>query len=94
MKYKYDISDFVDCLTVQKVRRELIERVKERRKELKFTQKELAKRSGVSYASIRRFESCGEISFSSLLHIANAMGCLNEFTLLFSKEKVTNLEDY
>lgn len=94
MKNKFDLSDFTNILTEQKVLCDLVNRVKERRKELKITQLDLSKRSGVSYGSIRRFESIGEISFNSLLKIANALNALMEFTLLFSKENVTDLKDY
>ena len=73
MKNKYDITQFVKTVTEQSVLSGIVERVKERRKKLKLTQKDLASRSGVSYASIRRFETCGEIAFSSLLKFNHAM---------------------
>ncbi len=94
MENKFDISEFTNTLTEQKVLCDLVNRVKERRKELKITQQKLAIRSGVSYGSIRRFEASGEISFTSLLKIANALNALEEFTLLFSRENITNLKDY
>lgn len=94
MKVEYDIAKFIPALTNQSVLNGIIERVKTRRKELKYTQKELAKRSWISYASIRRFETTGEISFVSLLKIANTLGCLADFNILFSKETITNLKDY
>lgn len=94
MENKYDINNFVHTLTEQSVLSGIVERVKERRKELKFSQKELAKRSGVSYASIRRFESTGEISFNSLLKIASVLNALADFCTLFSCEIVTNLKEY
>ena len=49
------------------------------RKELRWTQKDLAERSGVSYGSIKRFERSGQISFESLLKIAEALNRLTEF---------------
>lgn len=94
MKNIYDINDFVCVLTEQNVLKGIVERVKLRRKELKLTQKGLAKKSGVSYASIRRFESTGEISFASLLKIANVLNALSDFNLLFNNEIITNLKDY
>lgn len=93
MKNKYDINQFVKTLTIESVLGKIVEKVKKKRKERKFTQQELAKRSGVNYASIRRFETTGEISFSSLLKIANALNCLAEFNLLFPSDKITNLKD-
>jgi transcriptional regulator with XRE-family HTH domain len=72
----------------------MIERVKLRRKELGLSQRDLGIRSGVSYASLRRFESVGEISLCSLLKIANALGALLDFSELFKNKIVTNLKDY
>lgn len=94
MKHKFDISEFVDCPTQQSIRNALVERVKDRRKELKWTQKTLSEKSGVSYASVRRFEEIGEISLSSLMDIAQAMDCLDDFNGLFKYKIVTNLKDY
>lgn len=94
MKNKFDISQFVSVLTEQSVLDGIVDRAKQKRKQLKLSQQDLATRSGVSYASIRRFESTGEVAFSSLLKIANALGCLADFNLLLSSETVTNLKDY
>lgn len=91
---KYDIGQFVKTTTIQSVTEGLVKRVKERRKELKMTQKQLAIRSGVSYPSIRRFETTGEISLTSLLRIANAINALEDFEHIFTTEQVTNLKDY
>ena len=88
----FDISDFVDVLTTDRVKVLLVERFKKRRKEAGFSQQELAKRSAVSYGSIRRFESTGEISLSSLLSLADAIGCLEDFNELFKNEVLTNLK--
>lgn len=94
MNNGFDLSDFVDVLTERKVIENLVERVKKRRKEIKMSQKELARRSGVSYGSIRRFEISGEISLSSLLKIASTLGYLSDFNLLFQNENIKNLKDY
>lgn len=94
MERRFDISDFVDTITEASITEKLIKRVKLRRKELKYTQQELAKRSGVSYASIRRFETTGDISLASLIKIAHAMNCLEDFNNLFKYEQITNLKDY
>ena len=94
MKTNFDISQFVNIDTIQSVNSKLVERVKERRKEAKLSQKELAIRCGVSYGSIKRFETTGEINFVSLLKIANSLGALNDFNKLFNNEIITNLKDY
>ncbi len=94
MENKFDISDFVNTLTIQSATEQLVEREKKRRKKMHMSQKDLASRSGVSYASIRRFESIGEISFNSLLKIANALDCLEDFNCVFKEPVVKSLKDY
>lgn len=93
MENKYDISQFVDVLTDQQVICNLVNRYIAVRKRMKITQKELSKRSNVSYASIRRFESTGEISFISLIKIAGALDCLEDFESLFSNKKITSVKE-
>lgn len=48
-----------------------------------LSRKSLAARSGVSEGTIKRFESTGEIALMSLLKLAQALGCLDEFKALF-----------
>lgn len=93
MKNKFDISDFVDYLTVENVIENLVNRVIARRKELKISQKDLAFKSGVSYGSIRRFETTGEISLKSLIQIAKVLNSLEDFNKLFIHTQITNLKD-
>lgn len=89
----YDINDFVSVPTESKTTNDLVERFKKRRKELKLSQKDLSVRSGVSYASIRRFEEAGEISLTSLIKLANAIDCLNDFDELFKNAKISSLKE-
>lgn len=88
---RFDISDFVDVLTEQQAITNLVERFKLRRREAGFTQRELSRRSGVSYGSLRRFESTGEISLNSLMKLSNALGCLKDFNELFKYEIIKSL---
>ena len=94
MENKIDISSFVKVLTEQSVTNEIVKNVKLRRKELGYSQLELSKRSGVSFGSIKRFETTGDISLSSLLKIANAVGSLSDFEKLFNRKIITNLKDF
>ncbi|VEU81320.1 helix-turn-helix domain-containing protein [Haploplasma axanthum] len=91
MNKKFDIGDFVTVETEQTIINNLVERFKKRRKEIGLTQKELSSRSGVSYGSIRRFESTGDISLSSLLKLSDVIGCLDDFNELFKNQIVKNL---
>ena len=94
MNRHFDISDFVQTRTIGSVTADLVDRVIARRKESKVSQMKLSELSGVSFASIRRFEKSGEISLASLLKITNALGYLEDFDLLFKNEKIINLKDY
>jgi len=49
-----------------------------------LTQSELSFRSGVSYATIRKFEQTGDISLNSLLKIAYTINESRSFTKLFN----------
>ncbi len=94
MENRFDISQFVNVLTPQQVLCNLTTRVRARRKELKLSQQALARKSGVSYGSIRRFERTGEISLTSLLQIARVIDCLSDFEQLFSTPKILDLKEY
>ena len=64
------------------------------RKEKKVSQRRLSELSGVSYASIRRFEKTGDISFSSLVKIAIALRLYDDLDNLFKIEKkYSSIED-
>lgn len=94
MNNKYNLQEFVPIVTCQSVMIGLRDRFVERRKEQKISQIELSNLSGVSYASIRRFEKTCEISLSSLVDIAKAINCLEDFDELFTTPKIKNLRDY
>jgi transcriptional regulator with XRE-family HTH domain len=49
------------------------------RKQAGFSQSELAKRSGVSLGSLKRFELTGQISLESLLKLTDVLNRLNDF---------------
>ena len=65
--------------TPQEVMQNIKTKFRQRRKELKYTQKELSERSGVSLGSLKRFESSGQISLESLLKLALVLDCLEGF---------------
>jgi transcriptional regulator with XRE-family HTH domain len=68
-------------------------RARERRLAQNLSRKTLAEKSGVTEASIKRFESTGEVSFASLLKMANALGCMEYFEQAFAPEQRVSLED-
>ncbi len=62
---------------------DLAARLKVARLAQNLSQMGLAKRSGVSLASLKRFESTGQISLESLLRLALVLGALEDFDKLF-----------
>jgi transcriptional regulator with XRE-family HTH domain len=60
------------------------------RKQAGFSQSELAKRSGVSLGSLKRFELTGQISLESLLKLADVLNRLNDFEAIF--QPIDNLD--
>ena len=73
--------------------RSIADKLRERRLSLGWKQSTLAERSGVSLGSLRRFESQGLISLSSLLSLAMALGHLDDFTCLFDAPKAMTLKE-
>lgn len=63
------------------------------RRQMKYSQQELAERSGVSLGSLKRFERTGSISLESLLKIMHLLGRLSEFgPLLQPKENLDEIK--
>jgi transcriptional regulator with XRE-family HTH domain len=94
MRQTYDIKDFVNIETEQSVTTALVQRFIKQRKAFGLTQRTLSVRSGVSYASIRRFETTGDISLKSLLRISSAIDCLDDFNQLFNHMIIKNVRDF
>ncbi len=81
-------------LTIVTPKKQLLnirDRFKQRRLSLGYTQQTLAKMTGVSLGSVKRFESSGEISFKSLLKLSLLLECLDDFSSVASK-KITSGE--
>jgi len=57
------------------------------RRQAGLTQRELAKRSGVSLGSIKRFELSGQISLESLLKSMLILNRLKEFELILNQNE-------
>lgn len=83
------LNDFNPEFIAQKIAKQL--RVK--RLSLNLTQEALAKRSGVSLGSLKRFENQGEISLKSLLFLALVLEATDEFHELFTSSEYSSIDD-
>jgi len=75
------------------IKQRLSQRIRARRREGKISQFEMAARSGVSLGSIKRFESSGEISLTSLLRIAVVLGYETDFDKLFERKNYQSIDE-
>lgn len=77
----------LEFVTYYEKKLEIARRFSFLRKNRKISQKRLSELSGVSYASIRRFEKTGDISLSSLVKLALALQLYNDLDNLFKERK-------
>lgn len=79
--------------TAEELDQKLAQRVRNIRKRRSISQQKLAAMSGVSYGSIKRFETTGQISLLSLTKIATALGIAEELRQLFTQVPYLTLEE-
>ena len=79
--------------TPEELDQNLADRVRNIRRRRSISQQKLAKMSGVSYGSIKRFETTGQISLISLTRIAIALGIADELRNIFSKVPYLSMEE-
>ncbi len=72
---------------------DLANRMVQLRKRKKITQEDLARRSGVALASLRRFERTGEVSLKSFTKLAIALEVDQELDELFTQVPFTSIEE-
>lgn len=68
-------------------------RVKDIRKRRGYTQESLADASGVSYGSIKRFETTGMISLISLTKIAIVLECVDQIVDMFDNIEYRSIQE-
>ena len=87
------MSEFNFLKSPADINTEIAERARKKRKANKLTQKQLAQKSGVSLGSLKRFERTGEISLSSLVKIAFALHCEEDFQNLFARKEYHSIQE-
>ncbi|MBO4952435.1 MAG: helix-turn-helix transcriptional regulator [Lachnospiraceae bacterium] len=79
--------------TAEELDMALAKRVKNIRKRRSISQQELAARSGVSYGSVKRFETTGQISLLALTKIAMALDLADELRGIFTQVPYRNIQE-
>lgn len=79
--------------TAEELDQKLAQRVRNIRKRRSISQEKLASMSGVSYGSIKRFETSGQISLISLTKIAMALDIEDELRNLFKKVPYKDIQE-
>ena len=81
------------CETAKELDLKLAQRVRNIRKRRSISQEKLASMSGVSYGSVKRFESTGQISLLSLTKIAMALDIADELRNIFSQVPYRDIKE-
>ena len=79
--------------TPEELNKKLAMRVRNIRKRRSISQQKLSDISGVSYGSVKRFETTGQISLLSLTKIAIALDIADELRNIFTQVPYRNIEE-
>ena len=79
--------------TPEEINLKIADRLKNIRKRRRISQKKLSEISGVSYGSIKRFETTGQISLLSLTRIATALDVVNELREISLQVPYKNIQE-
>ena len=87
-----DMAEFI-WETAEELDQKLAQRVRNIRKRRSISQEKLSAMSGVSYGSIKRFESSGQILLISLTKIAMALDIADELRNLFTQVPYRDIQE-
>lgn len=79
--------------TAEEINLQLARRVSRIRKRRGISQERMSEMSGVSYGSLKRFETTGQISLLSLTRLAVALNCTDEIRHLFENVPYSSIEE-
>jgi transcriptional regulator with XRE-family HTH domain len=88
-----DIFFVPEALDPVALARGIATRFRDRRLELNLSRKTLAARSGVTEATLKRFENFHEISLKHLLMLAVVLGASEDFETLFTHKRYESLDE-
>lgn len=79
--------------TAEELDKKIADRVRHIRKRRSISQEKLAQISGVSFGSVKRFETTGQISLLSLTRIAMALDMADDLRQLFTEVPYRNIQE-
>ena len=79
--------------TPEEINMALAQRLSRIRKRRNISQKQLSEKSNVSFGSIKRFETSGQISLISLTKLCVALDCAEEIKNLFTNVEYASIEE-
>ena len=86
-------TSLANILVPSEVEKLLADRLKSLRLQARYKRTTLARQAGVTVASLKRFETTGQVSLKNLLRLAHALGRLPEFTELLDAPQATSLAE-
>lgn len=89
-----DIEDFLQQSNPQYFAKKVASNMKKLRLCKNISQEELAQKSGVSLASIRKLEQKGEISLLRLLRLAIVLEATGNFAQLFIEQEHSSIDAF
>ncbi len=79
--------------TAEELDLKIAQRVRDIRKRRSISQKRLSEMSGVSYGSIKRFETTGQISLVSLTKLAMALDIAGDLRNIFTQIPYRDIQE-
>ena len=79
--------------TPEEINLALAKRLSRIRKRRDLSQVQLSEKSNVSYGSIKRFETSGQISLLSLTRLCVALNCVDEIKNMFTQVEYGSIEE-
>lgn len=79
--------------TPEELDKKIADRIRLIRKRRSISQEKLASLSGVSFGSVKRFETTGQISLVSLTKIAMALDIADDLRAIFSQVPYRNIQE-
>lgn len=83
----------LDQQTPSEIAADIARRVRMRRRELKLPQAQMARKAGMSLGSYKRFEQQALISLESLIKLSIALGCEDDFDMLFASRQYASIQE-